>query len=197
MASRKQTFDDRDLKRMAREERADGYEPRRTSDDERPLTRADCRNGIRPCPFVGCRHHLLVDVNELGHIIGPLGLDIETLTQAADSCALDLAERHSETGGMTLEQVGDTFGLTRERIRQLEAEAFDKLRAYCERHGLSPDGVLDALLGTHPVPLTPPSRRAMPTTEISQTLQALGFEPGERQWIRQSLSAWIEADEMP
>ena len=25
---------------------------------ERPRTRGDCVNGIRPCPWVGCGHHL-------------------------------------------------------------------------------------------------------------------------------------------
>src|SRR4051812_43658731 len=31
--------------------------------DERPLRRADCANGPRPCPLVSCRHHLYLDVN--------------------------------------------------------------------------------------------------------------------------------------
>lgn len=29
---------------------------------QRPLTRADCVDGPRPCPWVGCRHHLLIEV---------------------------------------------------------------------------------------------------------------------------------------
>lgn len=28
----------------------------------RPITRGDCRNEARPCPWVGCRHHLLLEV---------------------------------------------------------------------------------------------------------------------------------------
>lgn len=28
----------------------------------RPTTRAECRDEARPCPWVGCRHHLLLEV---------------------------------------------------------------------------------------------------------------------------------------
>jgi hypothetical protein len=33
---------------------------------EKPKTVRDCRNGVRPCPFVTCRYNLLVDVLEDG-----------------------------------------------------------------------------------------------------------------------------------
>lgn len=36
---------------------------------ERPVTRGDCRNGVRPCPFVSCVHNLLIDVLEDGSIV--------------------------------------------------------------------------------------------------------------------------------
>lgn len=36
--------------------------------------------------------------------------------------------RESDTGGMTLDQVGEVFGVTRERIRQIEERALRKLR---------------------------------------------------------------------
>jgi len=45
------------------------------------------------------------------------------------SCSLDLAER----GGMTLTEVGDVLGITRERTRQIEALAMHKLRAVAEK----------------------------------------------------------------
>lgn len=32
----------------------------------RPQTRGDCENGPRPCPFVGCRHHLYLDSTRRG-----------------------------------------------------------------------------------------------------------------------------------
>ena len=40
-----------------------------------------------------------------------------------DTCSLDVARE----GGVTLERVGLVFGLTRERIRQIEAMAIRKL----------------------------------------------------------------------
>src|SRR3954470_6894429 len=30
---------------------------------ERPTTRAECVNGLRPCPYVSCQHHLFLDVS--------------------------------------------------------------------------------------------------------------------------------------
>lgn len=41
----------------------------------------------------------------------------------ADTCSLDIAKE----GGVTLERVGVVFGLTRERIRQIEGIAIRKL----------------------------------------------------------------------
>ena len=41
--------------------------------------------------------------------------------------------------GMTLDECGKVFGVTRERIRQIEAKALKKLRAYCARNGLKPE----------------------------------------------------------
>lgn len=35
---------------------------------ERPRTRGDCVNGIRPCPWIACRYHLLFNVGSDGHI---------------------------------------------------------------------------------------------------------------------------------
>ncbi|HMR73767.1 MAG TPA: sigma factor-like helix-turn-helix DNA-binding protein [Polyangiaceae bacterium] len=40
-----------------------------------------------------------------------------------DTCALDIADR----GGVTLEDVGAIMNLTRERIRQLELQALNRL----------------------------------------------------------------------
>ncbi len=72
-----------------------------------PLTRSEClpdgSNSSRPCGYVKCRHHL----NNSKH-----------------SCSLDLAE----LGGMTLDEVGQVMGVTRERVRQMEVEALRKFR---------------------------------------------------------------------
>ena len=46
--------------------------------------------------------------------------------------------------GMTLEQIGDQFGLTRERIRQIELKALRKLRKAFERE-LTDEEIRDLL----------------------------------------------------
>jgi DNA-directed RNA polymerase sigma subunit (sigma70/sigma32) len=42
---------------------------------------------------------------------------------STESCVLDVADR----GGATLDQVGQILGITRERIRQIEAKALRRL----------------------------------------------------------------------
>jgi len=89
----------------------------------RPATRGECKNSVRPCPWVGCRYHLYLDVNEESGTIkfNFPGVEIEELI---DCCALDVAEEE----GCTLEEVGATMNITRERVRQIEMEALGKLR---------------------------------------------------------------------
>lgn len=83
----------------------------------RPRTRGDCVDGPRPCPFAGCRHSLLVDVN-------PATGGVKLMPESADSCSLDVADR----GGMTLEEVGQLTNVTRERIRQIESRGLRLLK---------------------------------------------------------------------
>jgi hypothetical protein len=83
---------------------------------ERPKTRGECTDIPRPCPFVSCKNHLYWEY--LKH-----HPDAEVWT-LKHSCALDAADE----GGLTLEEVGELMGLTRERVRQLEAEALRKLK---------------------------------------------------------------------
>lgn len=90
----------------------------------RPRTRADCIDGPRPCPYVGCRHNTYLHVTEEGTIrfSYPAGMGPEDVPPQ-QSCALDLAER----GGMTPEEVGKALGITRKRVRQVEFRIFRKL----------------------------------------------------------------------
>jgi hypothetical protein len=83
----------------------------------RPLCRRDCKNVPRPCPYVGCKYHLYLDVNEdTGSIkLNHPGIEVWEMKV---SCALDVAEY----GGMTLDAVGKLMNLSRERIRQLECK---------------------------------------------------------------------------
>jgi hypothetical protein len=90
---------------------------------ERPLTRGDCAGGERPCPWVGCRHHLFLDVDEDSGSIKLNFPDLEP-DQLVDSCALDVADR----AGATLDQVGGALNLTRERVRQIEQLALRSVR---------------------------------------------------------------------
>jgi hypothetical protein len=88
----------------------------------RPTTRAECRDGPRPCPFVSCRYHLYLDVSRRTGSIKLNFPDLEVWEMPV-SCALDVAE----DGGATLEDVGAIMNVTRERIRQLEVTALERL----------------------------------------------------------------------
>jgi Sigma-70, region 4 len=92
--------------------------------EDRPRTRADCVAGVRPCPYVGCGHHLYLRVSKDGIVrLNFPGLEPGDL---AETCTLDVAER----GGLLLEEVGTVMGVTRERVRQIEEQALAKLAGY-------------------------------------------------------------------
>lgn len=98
---------------------------------ERPKTRADCKDGPRPCPFVACKHHLYLDVNpETGSI--KFNFPHLELEQMKETCALDIADR----GAITLEEIGEIMNLTRERVRQLEQSTLQKIQEAMGRSGL-------------------------------------------------------------
>ena len=87
----------------------------------RPRTRADCAHVPRPCPYVGCRYHLYLDVTGIGSLT--VNYDCEPW-ELRDSCALDLAEQ----GGRKLEEIGELLGgISRERVRQLEDIIFARV----------------------------------------------------------------------
>lgn len=89
----------------------------------RPVTRGDCDNVPRPCPFVSCRYHLFTDVSPKTGAIKLNFPDLEP-DELSETCCLDVADR----GGETLEQVGALVNLTRERIRQVEVLALRRLQ---------------------------------------------------------------------
>lgn len=91
---------------------------------ERPRVRSDCKGGARPCPWVGCKHHLYSDMNAE---TGSLKVNFPNLEvgEMEETCSLDVADR----GGVTLEEVGEILNLTRERVRQIEVRGLMKLRS--------------------------------------------------------------------
>lgn len=111
-------------RRLSRVDFSDGIQIDEDLDAIRPKTWADCVSGERPCPWVGCKYHLYLDVNPKTGSIKLNFPDIEP-DEMTDSCVLDIADR----GPVTLEDVGRIMNLTRERIRQLEAGAAEKIRS--------------------------------------------------------------------
>lgn len=83
----------------------------------RPKTRAECIDGPRPCPWVGCRHHLFLDVNPKNGTIkfNFPSLEPDELDGKLESCSLDVAE----DGTVSAERVGELMNVTRERVRAM------------------------------------------------------------------------------
>lgn len=112
------------MKRMTKRELELGrlLYPAEDNLEERPVTRGECAEGQRPCPFVSCKHHLYLDVSARTGAIKLNFPDLE-VWEMTETCALDVADR----GGETLEKVGELANLTRERIRQVEVRALARI----------------------------------------------------------------------
>ncbi len=95
--------------------------PITTGDDEDASQRADfVADHTLPSPDQETAHRILVD--QLGEIMDDLSPKERKI----------LGMRHGLDDGVyhTLEEVGQEFGVTRERIRQIEAKALDKIRTH-------------------------------------------------------------------
>ena len=128
---------------------------------DRPVTRADCANGERPCPFVSCQHHLYLDVSARTGAIKLNFPDLE-VWEMTETCALDVADR----GGTTLEEVGAIMNLTRERIRQVEVKGLAKLEALKDMAALR-DYVDEGPVGKRRLPVL-----ATPATDDEEEAEA-------------------------
>jgi len=103
------------LRNQVREDR--GKHP---IDHQRPKTRGDCEHGPRPCPYVGCKHHLYLDVLPSGKLrINFPGVEP---TDLAHSCALDPQMFH-----LSPTEVGRVMNVTKEAVEQIETRAIGKI----------------------------------------------------------------------
>lgn len=90
--------------------------------EPRPRTRADCKDGPRPCPWVGCRHHLYLEVKG-----GQIRLNFPDFdpSELQDSCSLDIADR----GESTLVDIATMLNVTKQAIKITELKAIRKVRS--------------------------------------------------------------------
>ncbi len=111
------------------------YKPK----EVRPKLRSECiNNGVRPCPFVSCAHHLFLDVRKVQRVVRSRKIPREAVDtirinfpvfsplDLEFSCSLDEVREFPD--GMTLEEMGQRMNLTRERVRQLEVAVLEKIR---------------------------------------------------------------------
>jgi DNA-binding XRE family transcriptional regulator len=99
---------------------------------ERPVTRADCVDGPRPCPWAGCRHHLFATILPSG-AIKPDRPDRE-VWEMDETCSLDLADRHSD--GMEANEIAELLNVTDSSVRMHLNSGLAALRRRLERRPL-------------------------------------------------------------
>ena len=90
----------------------------------RPKTRGDCVDGPRPCPWVGCRHHLALSSSRTTIRVSQSFLD----GTAEQTCALDVADQVTAGQDYTLREMAEWMGVSHERIRQMVEEGLRDLR---------------------------------------------------------------------
>lgn len=108
------------------------------------MTRADCIDGPRPCPWVGCRLHLAIEVAEDGTLYnrhnssriaeGAKGGSwfvagvLRTLAGLKETCALDVARWL----GASLGEIAALMGTSKFPVFEAEAEGLALVRALIE-----------------------------------------------------------------
>lgn len=91
------------------------------SSKDKPITRADCENIPRPCPFVSCRYNLYADHMESGKF--KKNFKNKEPHQMKSSCALDIADE----GEHDLHEISLIVDLSKERVRQITEQALIKV----------------------------------------------------------------------
>ena len=82
----------------------------------KPLQRADCSTGKRPCEWLECKYHLVHEDRRVNWNWSSLQLAKYVLCMY-ETCVLDIADQDEE---LTLRQMGNLMGISYERIRQIE-----------------------------------------------------------------------------
>ncbi len=88
----------------------------------RPQLRSQCIKGLRPCPWIGCTHHLFWGTRKIHNISDDQILD--TIEGMPETCTLDVAAR----GGLTEVEVAQVLGLSRQKIWHTLNRASKRLR---------------------------------------------------------------------
>lgn len=100
----------------------------------RPKVRADCGQICRPCPYVGCRYNMFLDLTPTGGIIFN-HKDIEPgEVDPEKSCALDIAAGEP----LTCIQAAELLNLTNTRVDQIERQALSRFGATARIYELDP-----------------------------------------------------------
>jgi len=95
----------------------------------RPKKRADCSSEIRPCPWIGCKHHMFWCFTDRATPRPQSSIQallekmtdeqiIEKIISLKETCVLDVIDK---LGRATLQDIADLLGITRERVRQIES----------------------------------------------------------------------------
>lgn len=104
------------------------------SQETRPKTRGDCVGGQRPCPWVGCKWHLAIDVNEAGSlkINFPATNATDDLTDEyidwdsmKETCSLDVVDK---SNGLLPSEIGQLLNCVESNIQRIEHDYLTKLR---------------------------------------------------------------------
>jgi hypothetical protein len=174
------------VKRMTKRELEIGRMLYPENDYERPVTRTECQDAPRPCPFVSCKHHLFLDVSARTGAIKLNFPDLE-VWEMNESCALDVADR----GGTTLEDVGAIMNLTRERIRQVEVKALAKLQALRDMEALR-DYVDEGPVGKRRLPVIQAADEAEDEEDDTESVEEARAEAEARARAAASLRPLLE-----
>ncbi len=89
-------------------------------DRKRPTMRSECLETPRPCPWVGCAHHLYADVVNGGLRLNFPGIDPDEIPE---TCSLDVAD----AGPSLHSEIAPLLGITRQAVHQIEQHALTKL----------------------------------------------------------------------